>query len=240
MKYFESRLKANFDNIEDIKEKIEFCERLGIKNIILEPTISLNTIPLDIKENLKEVTNINLYYRINLKPNNLTTFKKKIKNYNRFSDILSVETSDKEIQIHAARDSRVDIISFSEHDILKTLTPGVISLIKQNSSFIEFSLAPIMENNKSFQSKNFRNSYRFLQLARRLNVNYIISGNFNEVFDFRNPRAMISICHSLLGIPLLEAKAAFSDNIQLLLNRVNQRQDKDLIEDGVRLIGSEG
>ena len=60
------------------------------------------------------------------------------------------------------------------------------------------------------------------------------------MFDYRNPRAMISICHSLLGIPLLEAKAAFSDNIQLLLNRVNQRQDKDLIEDGVRLIGSEG
>ena len=240
MKYFESRLKANFDDVDNIKEKIEFCESMGIKNIILEPTVSLNKIPLNIKQKLKEFTRINLYYRINLQPNNLNTFKKKIKNYNRFSDILSVETSDKEIQIHAARDSRVDIISFSEHDILKTLTPGVISLIKQNSSFIEFSLAPIMENNKSFQSKNFRNSYRFLQLARRLNVNYIISGNFNEVFDFRNPRAMISICHSLLGIPLLEAKAAFSDNIQLLLNRVNQRQDKDLIEDGVRLIGSEG
>lgn len=240
MKYFESRLKANFDDVDNIKEKIEFCESIGIKNIILEPTVSLNKIPLNIKEKLKDLTNINLYYRINLKPNNLNTFKKKIKNYNKFSDILSVETSDKEIQIHAARDSRVDIISFSEHDILKTLTPGVISLIKQNSSFIEFSLAPIMENNKSFQSKNFRNSYRFLQLARRLNVNYIISGNFNDVFDYRNPRAMISICHSLLGIPLLEAKAAFSDNIQLLLNRVNQRQDKDLIEDGVRLIGSEG
>ena len=236
MKYFESRLKANFDDIDDIKEKIEFCTKLGIKNIILEPTVSLNKIPLNIKEKLKDLTNINLYYRINLKPNNLNTFKKKIKNYHKFSDILSVETSDKEIQIHAARDSRVDIISFSEHDILKTLTPGVVSLIKQNNSFIEFSLAPIMENNKSFQSKNFRNTYRFLQLARKLNVNYIISGNFNALYDYRHPRAMVSICHSLLGVPLLKAKAAFNENVQLLLNRVKQRLDKDLIEDGVRVI----
>ena len=238
MKYFESRLKANFDDIDNIKEKIEFCQSIGIKNIILEPTVSLNKIPLNIKEKLKEFTKTNLYYRINLKPNNLNMFKKKIKNYNKFSDILSVETSDKEIQIHAARDSRVDIISFSEPDILKALTLGVISLVKQNNSFIEFSLSPIMENNKSFQSKNFRNAYRFLQLAEKFNVNYIISGNFHNLYDYRNPRAMISICHSLLGIPLLKAKAAFNENVQLLLKRVKQRQDKDLIEDGVRIIGS--
>ena len=239
MKYFESRLKANFDDIDEIKEKIKFCEILGIKNVILEPIVSLNKIPLKMKEELRKNTNIKLFYRVNLRPKSLNTFQKNIKNYNNFSDILSVETSNKEIQIHAARDSRVDILSFSDQSILKTLIPGVISLAKQNNSFIEFSLAPIMVNNKSFQSKNFRNIYRFLQLASKLNVNYIISGNFEDLYDFRHPRAMISICHSLFGMSLLNAKAVFNDNVQLLLNRVQKRQDKDLIEDGVRLIGGE-
>ena len=239
MKYFESRLKANFDDIGEIKEKIEFCEILGIKSVILEPIASLNKIPLKIKEELRKNTSINIFYRGNLRPKSLNAFQKNIKNYNKFSDILSVETSNKEIQIHAARDSRVDMLSFSDHNILKTLTPGVISLTKQNHSFIEFSLAPIMVNNKSFQSKNLRNLYRFLQLANKLNVNYIISGNFEDLYDFRHPRAMISICRSLLGLSLLKAKAAFNDNVQLLLKRVHQRQDKALIEDGVRLIGGE-
>ena len=239
LKYFESRLKANFDDIGDIKEKIKFCEILGIRNVILEPIVSLNKIPFKMKEELRKNTSINLFYRINLKPKSLNAFQKKIKNYNKFSDVLSVETSNKEIQIHAARDSRVDIISFSEYDILKTLSPGVISLTKQNNSFIEFSLAPIMVNNKSFQSKNFRNIYRFLQLASKLNVNYIISGNFDDLYDFRHPKAMISICQSLLGMSLLKAKAAFNDNVQLLLKRVQKRQDKTLIEEGVRLIRGE-
>lgn len=237
MKYFESRLKANFDDIGKIKEKIEFCETLGIKNVILEPITSLNKIPLKLKEELRNNTNIDIFYRINLRPNSISTFQKKIKNYNKFSDILSVETSNKEIQIHAARDSRVDIISFSDKDILKSLTPGVISLSKQNDSFLEFSLAPLMVSNKSLQSKTFRNIYRFLQLSNKLNANYIISGNFSDLYDFRHPRAMISICHSLLGIPLSTAKAAFSDNIQLILNRVQKRQDKNMIEEGVRIIG---
>ena len=239
MKYFESRLKANFDDIGEIKEKIKFCEILGIRNVILEPIVSLNKIPFKMKEELRKYTSINVFYRINLRPKSLNTFQKNIKNYNNFSDILSVETSNKEIQIHAARDSRVDILSFSDQGILKTLTPGVISLTKQNNSFIEFSLAPIMVNNKSFQSKNFRNIYRFIQLASKLNVNYIISGNFDDLYDFRHPKAMISICQSLLGMSLLNAKAAFNDNVQLLLNRVQKRQDKDLIEDGVRLIRGE-
>jgi len=239
LKYFESRLKANFDDIGEIKEKIKFCEILGIRNVILEPIVSLNKIPFKMKEELRKYTSINVFYRINLRPKSLNTFQKNIKNYNNYSDILSVETSNKEIQIHAARDSRVDILSFSDHGILKTLTPGVISLTKQNNSFIEFSLAPIMVNNKSFQSKNFRNIYRFIQLASKLNVNYIISGNFDDLYDFRHPKAMISICQSLLGMSLLKAKAAFNDNVQLLLKRVQKRQDKTLIEEGVRLIGGE-
>ncbi len=236
MKYFESRLKVNFNNIGEIKERIEFCERLGIKNVILEPFVSLNSIPLDIKEELRKLTSLNLFYRVNLRPNSLNAFKKKIKNYNDFSEILSVETSNKEIQIHAARDSRVDILSFSGHDVLKTLTPGVISLTKQNKSFIEFSLAPIMVKNKSFQSKNLRNTYRFLQLANKMNVNYIVSGNFEDIFDFRHPRAMISICHSLLGMSLPKAKKVFNENVQLLLERVSKRHDKTIIEDGVRFV----
>ena len=112
-------------------------------------------------------------------------------------------------------------------------------MTKQNNSFIEFSLAPIMVNNKTIQSKNIRNLYRFTQLATKLNVNYIISGNFEDLFDFRHPRAMISVCQSLLGIPLPKAKAAFNDNVQLLLNRVQKRQNKDIIEDGVTLIRGE-
>ena len=190
----------------------------------------------DIIRRIEEISNINLKYRTNINPKNLESLIKKLKGIGQSSNIIVVESADKKIQIQAAKDSRVDVISFSEQPVLKTIFPGVISLTKQNQSFIEFSLAPIMVENKSLQSKNLRNLYRGVQLANNLNANYIISGNFDDLYSIRHPRALISVCHTLLGIPLLSAKKAFSENVLTLINRVQARQDKNIIESGVKLL----
>jgi len=236
LSYFESRLRLSFDNLEEVRHIITFCEKLGIKNLILEPINNSNNLKVDLLNKIKKVTNINIYYRFTLTPSNLNDFKKTLKKYNSFPHILGVETPYKEIQIQAAKDSRIDILSFSSEEIIKTISIGVISLIKQNNSFIEFSLAPIMMKSKGIQSKNFRNLYRFTKLILDLKPNYIISGNFNEIYHFRNPRSLLSICHTLLGMSLNEAKKGFRDNVRLLLKRVNHRVNKNIFEEGVKFI----
>jgi len=219
LSYFESRLKANFENLDEIKEKINWSEILGIRNIILEPTNKINKVPLDLKNKIRELSSINIYFRINIRTDNLNYFKKRIKSYNNFEDIISIESSNKDVQIHAARDSRVDLISFSDVNTLKSLTRGIFSLVKQNNSFLEFSLSQIFEKNLYLQSKNFRSLYRFLHLARKSKVKFIISGNFRDIYDFRHPRSLISTCNSLLELPINEVKKAFKENPRELLER---------------------
>ena len=220
LSYFESRLEVNFEDLDELKEKIKWYQSLGIKNLILEPKNNISRIPIELKEKIKKISTVNIYFRITIKTENVNILKKKLKNYNNFDDILCVESLNKDVQINAARDSRVDLISFSKHNILKTLTTGVLSLVKQNNSFIEFSLAPIMTRNLHIQSKNFRTLYRFLHLARNKKVKYIISGNFSDKYDFRHPRGLISICHTLLELPIVEAKQAFYERPKELLERI--------------------
>ncbi|MFW9771397.1 MAG: RNase P subunit p30 family protein [Promethearchaeota archaeon] len=236
MSYFEARLKVNFNNFEEVRRKIEFCELLGIKNLILEPLNNSKKIKVDDLKKAKNLTKSKVYFRFNLRVSNPKEFKKIIKAYNNFPYILSLETDNKEVQIQAAKDSRIDILSFSELDIIKTVTKGVISLVKQNNAFIEFSLSPLMTKNKVLQSKTFRNLYRFTQLILNLRPNYIISGNFSELYNLRNPRNLLSICHTLLEMPLNDARKGFSTNVQLLLDRVGQRVDKNVIMDGVKIV----
>lgn len=239
MSYFESRLSIKTEDLTKIKQQLEFCENLGIKNLILEPENNIKKVPADLKRKINNLTKIKLYYRITLNPSGVNELKQKLRNYNKFVDLLSVETIDKDTQIYAAKDSRVDILSFSDQKILKTLSRGIISLVKQNGSYIEFSLAPIMVVNKTVQSKNFRNLYRSINLVKNLKANYIISGNFENLYDFRHPRALISLCTSLLEIPLNEAKKVFKDNPLDLLKRAQRRLDRNILATGVRIINEE-
>ncbi|KKK40552.1 hypothetical protein LCGC14_0492830 [marine sediment metagenome] len=235
MSYFESRIKVNINDFDDIIVRIKFYEKLGINNIILEPKNNIERISSSLRKIIKEESRINIFFRNNLKLNNIEEFKRRIKKYSNFSDIISVESLNREVQLQSARDSRVDIVSFSDPEIIKTLTPGVISLTKQNNTFIEFSLASIMVRNKGIQSKNFRNLYKFTQLALKLKANFIISGNFIHLFDYRHPRALIAVCHSLLGIPMNFAKKAFIQNPKKLVEKT-QKIFETKFKQGVKLI----
>jgi RNase P/RNase MRP subunit p30 len=222
LSYFESRLPVDFRDFKEIKTKIKICEELGIKNIILEPINNIDKVSFDFKEKVRSESYINIFFRINLKLETIEEFRKIIRKYNNFQDILSIESLNTEVQLHSAKDSRVNLVSFSDPEILKTLTSGVISLTKQNSSFIEFSLAPLMVGNKTIQSKNFRILYKNIQLALKSKANYIISGNFMNIFDYRHPRALISICNSLLEIPVSIAKEVYIKNPQQLVRKANK------------------
>lgn len=214
------------------------CEKLGIKNLIIEP-INVLILNNGLKTEINRITSINLYYRINIKPKNFKDYQVSLNSVGKSFDIVSIETDIKEIQIKAAKDSRVDLISFSDIETMKSLTSGVVSLIKQNNSFIGISLVNIMEENKSLQSKNFREIYRTIELVRSLKGNLIINGNFTDLYEIRHPRSLVSICHTLLGMPLDQAKRAFKDNVNLLLQRVKNRNSLNYVEDGIKILKSD-
>lgn len=236
MSYFEARLRLNPNNYEEIKQKLHFCRDIGINNLILEFESGVNKINTEIRDKINKFSTLQCYYRTTIKPKNMDDLKKRLNQLKNSTEIIAVESSDKKIQIQASKDSRVDMVSFSDEFIIRTITPGVISLTKQNNSFIEFSLGPIMVKNKAIQSRFLRSLYKALQLAMQLNANYIISGNFDDVFKMRHPRALISISHTLLDVPLLNAKKAFSENVINLIKRARLLQDEKFIEPGVSLI----
>ncbi|TXT61889.1 MAG: Ribonuclease P protein component 3 [Promethearchaeota archaeon] len=236
MKYFESKLKIELENFADIRDKLEFCRKLDIRDVILEPTNFQEKIPLTVKKKIEDIEDLNILFRINLKPTTLKNLKKKISSLNNVSDIISVETADPKIQLFAARDSRIDLLSFSNYRILNSLSEGVLSLAYQNHTFIEFTLKHIMNDNIRFQSKFFRLLYKSIRMAMKKRVKYILSGNFVNKYDYRNPKALMSILNTLIGISMPNLESAFGENVVSLINRAKNRVNPHIVEKGVQLI----
>ena len=62
MSYIESRVKIDITKSDLILRYLKFFENLGLKNLILEPFDNkVNRISEEVKNNLKQKTNINLY-----------------------------------------------------------------------------------------------------------------------------------------------------------------------------------
>lgn len=233
-KLFESRLRVNLQDVNEISEKLTMCDKLGIENIILEPKKETFKIESKKKKEIRELNKINIFFRNTYFIKDLKELKQKIHHLKDSKDIISIESPNKEVQSYAARDSRIDLVSFSNYRLVKTFSEGVLSLAEQNNSFIEFCLDSIMIKKKSYQSKVFRSLYKVL--SKGINQTFIISGNFKDTYDLRHPRSLISIVHTLFGVPISKAKRTFSTHVVSLLKRVELRNDPLKFEDGVKLI----
>ncbi|TFF95854.1 MAG: hypothetical protein EU544_01870 [Promethearchaeota archaeon] len=237
MSVFESRVRAYTKQRDELEKKISVFRELGVYCLIID---CLDENPKNLsgifKNLLLENPNMELHFRYTLVYEDIKKFKRELNKFNNYPYILAVESPNVEIYNLAARDSRVDLLSFSELKYLNKVTPGILSLIKQNNKFIEFSFAPLMEDNRVKQSKNFRKLYRFLNLALKAKVRYILSGNFDNIYDFRHPRALMSICMTLLDLNPIQAKEGFQKYPSELIKRINNRKNYKSIEDGVNIL----
>ena len=146
MSYFESRLRLNLKNFKAIQQKLNFCQDLGIKNLILEFENGVKNITPELKDKISKFSTIKLYYRTTIRPKNLDDLKKKLKQANNFSGITSVESPDRKTQIQAAKDSRVDIVSFSDENIIKTII--IVPIFVEINMIIFLFSSHILINNK--------------------------------------------------------------------------------------------
>ncbi|MGV9172255.1 MAG: RNase P subunit p30 family protein [Promethearchaeia archaeon] len=237
MSYFETRLRINFQNFKEAAIYLEFCEKLGIRNLIVEPLSANTPITENIKRKIQTFSDIKIYYRITINPQSLKDFNKEIQKFNNFGNILAVESADKKVQLKASKDSRVDVLSFSNINYIKRISKGVLSLLSQNNTYLELSLSPLLINNQSEQSRNFRIFYRTMETVLNERVKYLLCGDPHTEFDLRNPRSLISICVSLLDIPIQKAKMGFEKYPQELIRDKFIKTDSQKLDKGLKLIG---
>lgn len=239
--YTNCGFKLNSINLENVDKFLEIYKWVGYQNLFFEVNFPLE---LDLKKFTNEMKikyNLNLYPKTIIKPHSLNHLRDILTKISPNKDlIVAVESIDKDILSFSAHDSRVDVISITSVNLIKELTPGIISLLKQNSGkkFLEVSLIDALSSKNFQRSKIFREIYKIISMAVKSQDLIIYAGQEFKINYIRGPIEISNVFNTIFEIPLNKSKRFVRETPQLLINKIIQRADKNYIEDGIRIIES--
>jgi RNase P/RNase MRP subunit p30 len=227
-KYCDLHLKL--ENEKEIFEAAKLIKEMGFKvvGLTFQPTTSI----IKIKEFKKffQEFNIDLASRVDLKPKNKIELLSTLKKLRRKFEIISVECDSNKIAVIAARDRRVDLISFPlnfkakfthsiAHVLIGALEINLVDLIMPKTS------RTVILN--KFIHEAF--------IAKFNKVPIVISSGATNLFLIRAPREMAAIS-LLFKLEPLEALNSVSTIPLSIVERNRIKLSRFYIGEGIKIV----
>ena len=232
-----TRVLLNALSDEEIINKLNLYKFVGFHIIFVEYNFDFNFDYRDHLNKIQKLTTLKLIGKISFQPASVNDLKDKLQKAQKYKDfVISIISNNKDILTFAAKDSRVDIISFTRIENIKKLTPGIISLLKQFNKFFEISIIDVLNTNKNNRSRVFREIYKILNLVHNNMEILLFGGSESENFHIRGPREIISIFHSIFNLNIAKSKRIVRENPSQLIKRLISRNNPNNLQSGVKVV----
>jgi len=174
--------------------------------------------------------------RIDLEPANVPELLRNLRLLRRDVEIISVKCLSKSVARQAAKDHRVDILSFSPLDVRKRFFDSAeAELASKALASLEFNLAPLL----------YLRGYRRIRLlsklreetfiAKKYGVPIVLSSGANDVSLLRKPEDYASLGY-LFGLDLKDARKFLSDNPQEIIERNRRKLSPNFVAPGIYIM----
>jgi len=210
-------------------EMLGLASKLGFKGIAFA---SESPTPEALRE---QALGIDVASRINLRPKNTNELSKALRRVRRKFEIVAVHCENKAVSRQAAKDHRVDILTFNP---LKTGRRRVgfdrqgASLASKSNCAYEMSLSDILGSGAEFP-RVLVNLKRDIWNATHEGIPVVVSSGARTPLRMREPRALASIM-SLLGLSENMGLDAVSVTPQRILERNRDKLTPGFVSPGVK------
>jgi len=219
--FIDLNLKATGKNLEEMLEK---AGKLGFTKVGVE---------------IKGVaSDLDIVSRVNLTPRNTNELSRDLKKYRKRFEIISVQCNNIKVARQAAKDHRVDIISFPAYRNGKRrvwLDRQEANLASGSNVVYELLFSDLLGKSGVSASKVIYNWSMELSNARKHDIPVIVSSGACSVLEMREPRALASMM-VLLDVDEDEALDMVSVTPLKLVERNRRKLDDDFISPGVRVV----
>ena len=215
-----------------LTEMLELASKLGFKGITLA---SERPAPQALRDEARTL-GIDLASRVDLRPRNTNELSKTLRPVRRKFEIVAVRCENKAVLRQAAKDHRVDILTFPP---LKTgrsrggLDRQGASLAAKSNCAYEVSLSDLLDSSVGERARVLVNLKRDIWNATHEGVPVVATSGATTPLRMREPRAIASIT-SLLGIPEEKGLDTVSVTPTKILERNRAKLGPGFVSPGVK------
>jgi len=199
--------------------------------------------PIDAKQEeifeIREICSrfgVDLVTRVDLAPKTVKELLKNLAILRRKIEVITVHCYSKEVARQAAKDRRVDLISFPlAHPRKCFFDSAEAELASKASASLEIELAPLLSFS-GFQRVRLLSLWRGeTDTAKKFGVPIILASGANDVYLLRKPEDYAFLSY-LFGLDFHAAKQALSKNPQAIVERNRRKLSSNYVAPGIYVI----
>jgi len=235
-KFVDTHIRPPMANSNQVERMINKSSELGyhLIGIPIQPNLMRDTIHE--LQHICSDAEINLVTRLDLVPNTPHELLLDLRRFRRRFEIVSVMCNSKSVARQAAKDRRVDLLSFPATNLRKRFFDyAEAELASKALSSLEIDLAPLLSLKGLSRIRLLSRLRKELVIAKKFGVSVILSSGAKDPYFMRSPYdyAALAALFDMLQEPAL---CALSENPLAIIKRNREKLNSDYIAPGIRII----
>ena len=235
--YVDLHLKpSTIEDLEAARRLIKESAKLGYRLVGV-------TLPKDVKteevESLKDYCKsegVDLASRVDLSPKTSRELLEELRRVRRRFEIVAVECNTKEVARQAAKDRRVDLLSFTSPEPGgRFFDAAEAELVSGALSALEVDMAPLLVLSGASRVRLLSSLRREIFIAEKFGVPIVLSSGASERLLLRKPREYMALA-GLFDMNLEAARLALSETPLSIVERNRRKLGPSYVAPGVYVV----
>ena len=221
---------------EGLRELVKRARCLGFSLLAVPLRPGMAREELSRLKAMAEEEGIDLATRVDLAPRSREELLSALRRLRRRFELIGVLCSNKAVARVAARDRRVDLLSFPLELRKRFFDEAEAELASGSNCALELDMMPLMGLRSPERVRLLGRLREEVALAREKGVPIIISSGATDPILMRKPRELAYLASELLDLSLEEALDALSRRPAEMVERNRAKLRPDFIAPGIRLV----
>lgn len=200
------------------------------------------TFPLIYAEEIERIrslhkeTQIDLAYRLDLKPKTPADLMRSLRRYRRKFEIIAVMCESKDVARQAAKDRRVDLLNFPSLNFHKRFFDKAEAELASNAlTSLEIDVRPLLCLEGPARIRLLSSLRREAATAKEFHIPIVLSSGLSDESLMRKPMELSALAH-LFDLDRVSAIEAVAKNPVAIVKRNREKLDSRFVAPGIRVV----